>query len=353
MVSRAAAEGPLRMNLIVALFGVLNASFSAQSGQVDLDRMPPEVRSRIKLLPQLVQARLSTWLLPPSPLRRGPPYGEFPFDSCRGKAEHHHTWTTSSTAVPLVVGCGRSGTHALAAALTGHGITATHEKYSLGSPAVSWRATGLAYASRYWGVGVCWYAPLMVLHRGPLQTIASLARGFNGRGACSGRAAEAADRFSWDYAARFVQIPPLEQLRGGVHENGSLCKMPRTFRLELALHYYVKWTALSDALTSLSFRLEDMTLDSFVDPWCAFCDALNQTQHVSLQDGGRSEMRYHCQCPRHQRGQLRNVSVVPTGQEVARGSTLPRGGVDWAELHAIDRELTAAAKALATMHGYD
>ena len=234
-----------------------------------------------------------------------------------GKCEHSHL---------LVTSCGRSGTHAIASALTQAGIDAIHEKKGTvrnSTVIVAWMGTGPAFSSQYWGRHRC-YAPIIKLHREPLGAITSLVDGFSGGGGCTNKAATN-DARSWRLASQWLELPFRNETNGW----HNTCQLPRQKRLALALHYWVGWNQLGDAVAAYIAQVETATPSSILEHWCGYCKVSST-----------------CTCSASVKSTRSNSSSSPR-EGHGRPSLLM-----WQELHELDAELTIEAARLARYYGY-
>ncbi len=137
-------------------------------------------------------------------------------------------WATLTRAavVPLVTGCGRSGTHAAAAALNELGLKAVHEQYQEDAIVVSWLygadlpPTALIIPDRESGSypfesavsranrlrTLERFSPVVQLVRHPLEVISSTRRCFCAAGNRTTPRQVAADANSWRVVEHFLDI---------------------------------------------------------------------------------------------------------------------------------------------------
>ena len=149
---------------------------------------------------------------------------------------------------PLVTGCGRSGTHFVAALLQEAGLLAHHERYAPGAVSVSWlfaaaAATTTTTASQHqqqqlqpqspllpgqlqqqllpgpvpfesftsFALRTRWlarFSPVVLLVRHPLQAIASTRRCFCGKGTRATTLGAASDATSWTFVEQHLSLEP-------------------------------------------------------------------------------------------------------------------------------------------------
>ena len=228
----------------------------------------------------------------------------------------------------LITGCGRSGTHAINEALNKNGIGSIHEMGALPNSTtvlVAWMLTGPAYSAQYWrGRQHSCYAPVVKLHREPLGAIASLADGFTGCNSCEH--SDEWDAVSWQIANLWLDLPFRNQTSSWRHTS----RLPRQKRLALALHYWVGWNQLGDAVATHTARIESVTTHAIVEHWCGYC------AHAP-------PVPSRCACHRGM-----DLAAQPRqGHGEPSGSALT-----WQELHEVDARMAAEAMVLARKYGY-
>ena len=260
---------------------------------------------------------------------------------------------------PLVTGCGRSGTHAATAMLARAGLNAVHENGHLGDNTVfvSWPAAAYERSATYWRGWQC-FAPIVKVHREPLNAISSIASGFNAHGVCgSGKRsatssttvngskvpdvstanARPMDEAGWDavsfqLANQVISLPLVNE----TNNFAQCCRLSRHERILLALNYWVGWNELADSVATHSVPIESLAADSFQSIWCAYCGA----------SGNR------CACDA--RSLSTNASSVAESRPDHNLSSTEVRGVPltWQELYAIDATAAKQAAALARAYGY-
>ena len=288
----------------------------------------------------------------------------------------------------LLTGCGRSGTHALAIALQKMGIAVEHEGWqkepsgaaqllsfaahwlgvgkhnSTNQPPVlvSWPAAVYAASERQYEQAAPCYSPVIKFHRSPLATIFSLAKGFNADGNCRERNSGLFDAWSWWFAGHFVPLP--EQWTNGSWEEAVAfstrtqppwCGLGHKARLRLALHYWVGWNALADAIADYSLPIEGVTAEKVHEVWCSLCESRGT---------GRSVAKHPpcaCSVPKRRSGDLQgeqrdlagSTKVTPRRHHNATtGSLVIAANLTWQELRWIDPIWSARAEEAARRYGY-
>ena len=228
----------------------------------------------------------------------------------------------------LITGCGRSGTHAINEALNKNGIGSIHEMGALPNSTtvlVAWMLTGPAYSAQYWrGRQHSCYAPVVKLHREPLRAITSLADSFTG---CSGcEHSDEWDAVSWQIASLWLNLPFRNETSSWRHTS----RLPRQKRLALALHYWVGWNQLGDAVATHTAQIESVTTHVILEHWCGYC------AHVA-------PVFSRCECHRGM-----DLAAQPRqGHGKHSGSALT-----WQELHEVDARVATEAMVLARKYGY-
>eukprot|EP00039_Didymoeca_costata_P010475 m.141131 g.141131 ORF g.141131 m.141131 type:complete len:308 (-) comp14839_c0_seq5:1652-2575(-) len=156
--------------------------------------------------------------------------------------------------VPLVTGCGRSGTHSVAAFLNNIGIWAIHEGAGRGAVSVSWwyAVNGASnipegvdmrdHITRQHGLE---FRPVIHLVRDPLDVITSISGCFCAHGNLSfkptiGLGGAYWDRVSFEYVERYIEIP----------KNAS--------RVLKATLYWLHWNRHAAKHASQRLRLEGL-----------------------------------------------------------------------------------------------
>ena len=230
--------------------------------------------------------------------------------------------------VPLITGCGRSGTLSLAAFLRSLGIDAVHEGMKQGAVSVSWLYSAPADLS-----GTSYYpfessasiktrrlkvraakrgrlfAPVVRVVRHPLKVISSARRCFCGHGTRSTARGAMNDFRSWAFVDRF-----LPQAKGLPVDS-----------MRRSMIYWLEWNQLVNA--SATLRIEDMTPAALVT-------ALGLAGEVDLAKLPSSVPRE----PHH---------VSPTEEK----TRLP--DVTWADVAREDRAMAERIFALAQRFGYE
>ncbi|KAL1526103.1 hypothetical protein AB1Y20_014832 [Prymnesium parvum] len=234
----------------------------------------------------------------------------------------------------LVTGCGRSGTHALAALLRRHGVRAQHEgrgaDATVGWPyagrvAGSWRALWpmAAQPSSFEA-----YEPIFKLHRHPLAAVGAVAAGLTTSGRCRNPSERRWDARAWRCASAFVDLP----VAAVAVSRGGTCDLPAEARLRLALHYWVKWNLLADRWAARGFAVESLSVAQFAREWCDHC-----------------EKAATCGCPPAALAAARNS----TEEKVrARRHGRKRPPIEWSTLDRLDRNMSAVAQRMALAYGY-
>ncbi|KAI8101221.1 hypothetical protein M9435_001329 [Picochlorum sp. BPE23] len=150
--------------------------------------------------------------------------------------------------VPLVTGCGPSGTMFVKELLEAHGIPALHEEMETGHVSVSWlygaynqsnipfeSEQSKALRTRLLKGGLQPFGPVVHLVRNPLDVISSVSRCFCGKGVLRGPGIKR-DRMSWE----FFETATSEEERMVVHDRlGSLDD-----RIRLGMEYYYRWNTM-------------------------------------------------------------------------------------------------------------
>jgi len=214
----------------------------------------------------------------------------------------------------LITGCGRSGTHSIARMLGRAGLRIGHEFFGDASEGhVSWFSTGLMRSVAFHSRTRC-HCAILKTHRAPLHAIDSIVQGFNGLGSCSSDLLVEHDSASWRFAAQYVTLPPVTE---------PSCGMSRPKRLQLALHYWVKWNILADSVATDAIDVESATAESLISA---------RDRRCGLQQPGRQPSAL--------------ISLPNLLSEAASAR------VDWGELHSIDPEMACAAQELAKQYGY-
>ena len=305
---------------------------------------------------------------------------------------------------PLVTGSGRSGTHAISAALLKAGIAVEHEGWhqeltgvsqlfvstagwfgfnrsipkQQESILVSWPAAAFAWSEHHWRSASPCYGPIIKVHREPLAAIASLANGFNADGTCPAgpiapRSAAAWDLWSWWFAGHLVPLPEPWTNRSWEEAVSSAqarppCSLGRAARVRMAMHYWVGWNALADAYADRTIAIEGLTAERLHEVWCELC-ARRTTD-------GRA--RCACAAPMRRPGDTQaaaaitsvvarrhhNVSSAAAASAAAAAAASTAGSavstsrvvgspVSWSELREIDPTLAAQAAEAARRYGYD
>ena len=245
----------------------------------------------------------------------------------------------------LIVGCGRSGTHALTALLRRHGIAAMHEAHgrevTLGWPYTGHigSAAGVSNWKEIWPMGGQprpndSHEPIFKLHRHPLFVLPSIAAGFTSSGRCRWPSERRWDARAWRCASSFVSLPVTAQ----AITDQTTCSLAYEARLRLALHYWVKWNLLGDRWANRKFQVENMSVDEIVQAWCAHC---KQTRS--------------CTCPQSAELLARNSSTGNSSTRRVRptkGHGRKRAAITWEMLSSIDPAMTRVAQAMTLEYGY-
>ena len=246
-----------------------------------------------------------------------------------------------ATPTLLINGCGRSGTHALVALLRRQGVSALHEGHGR-EVTIGWPYVGRLDGSwrEYWPMsnqphGGDAHDPIFKVHRHPLKAIKSVANGLTSSGACRNPSERRWDARAWRCATRFIPLPVAQP----AIEAQETCKIGRAARLRLALHYWVKWNLLADRWAIQTFQVESVTANDIVARWCAHCASAGT-----------------CRCPPSAELVLLKSQSNKTESERVRarkghgkGKGLP---LAWADLAAIDPNMTQVAQMMATQYGY-
>jgi len=245
----------------------------------------------------------------------------------------------------LVNGCGRSGTHALVMLLRRAGISALHEGHGR-EATVGWPYAGHLNGNwkEYWPMsnqphgGNDVHDPIFKVHRHPLTAIGSIAPGLTSSGGCRNPSERRWDARAWHCASHFVPLP-VAQAAITAQET---CKIVPDARRRLALHYWVKWNLLADLWASHTFQVETMTATDLMQRWCTHCSPPRT-----------------CQCPAAAAAaQLlaRNASNQSERVRARKGhganAKRTRTPITWAQLEAIDKNMTLIAQQLALEYGY-
>lgn len=256
----------------------------------------------------------------------------------------------------LVNGCGRSGTHALVGLLRRNGVSALHEGHGR-EATIGWPYVGRLEGSwkEYWPMsnqpqGSDVHEPIFKVHRNPLSVVRSIAAGLTSSGGCRNPSERRWEARAWRCAKRFIPLPMVPQAD---IESQTTCKLDKAVRMQLALHYWVKWNLLADRWAAHTFAVETITVGDLLRRWCDHCDASKT-----------------CTCPqvaadavRASRGLALNAShpvhaTAPTpssgGSERvrARKNHGKRPPLTWAELELVDANMTRVARLLAAEYGY-
>ena len=165
---------------------------------------------------------------------------------------------------------------------------------------------------------------------------------------------------SWSFANEYVALP------GSIGRRTTRqlpCKLPHTQRLQLALHYWVKWTVLSLMVASSSLAIENASADAIAEVWCGYCERQTLTpEHSDLSCTPRILCARDCpQALAHVRvNQTRNRMAAQKGRN-SSSARLKLTGDDkatrvaelgWAELWDIDPNMTHWAAVLSRHLGY-
>lgn len=183
------------------------------------------------------------------------------------------SYRARATTTLLVNGCGRSGTHALVGLLRRHGVLALHEGHGR-EATVGWPYVGRLPGSwhQVWPMsnqphGGDAHDPIFKVHRHPLAAIKSIAAGFTSSGACRNPSERRWDARAWNCATRFVPLPvPRTAI-----DAQMTCTLDERARLNLALHYWVKWNLLADRWATHRFAVETLTAHDVLKRWCSHC----------------------------------------------------------------------------------
>eukprot|EP00966_Prymnesium_polylepis_P263213 6079746-Prymnesium_polylepis.3 len=238
----------------------------------------------------------------------------------------------------LVTGCGHSGTHAVFSALRNHGIDASHE--GIGRQAtVGWM---YAAAGAHRNATDLWtfrntalllragHDPIIKIHRDPLFVVTSIARGFTENGRCQ---QGPYDMLSWALAARFVSLPEARAIG-----RWQTCRLDRTARLRMALHYWVKWNLLSDRWATLGLRVEQLTFQTIAAAWCTHCRRESHCVPIPSAVCRAAHGDSH--------------SAQSTVRELRSDHNSTTTTVSWKELLDVDPGMTLVARLLAEDYGY-
>lgn len=204
------------------------------------------------------------------------------------------------------------------------------------------------------------YSPVIKLHREPLATIASLAKGFNADGNCRQQLSVTFDAWSWWFAGHFVPLP--EQWTNGSWAAVSTrtqpsCSLSHKARLRLALHYWVGWNALADAIADYSLPIEGITAEKVHEVWCGLCESRITGRSVLA----AKKAPCVCSVPKRRSGDLRgeesgsaqSTKVVPRHHHGnASGGPVLAANLTWQELRSTDPVWSTRAQEAARRYGY-
>ena len=231
--------------------------------------------------------------------------------------------------VPLVTGCGRSGTFSLADYLKSIGIPAIHEGINHGHVSVSWlyaakdrrypfesRSSARLRVAKYNlqkpGVSTI-FGPVVHLVRHPLKVISSTRRCFCGKGTKQTRRGRISDKQSWLFVQRHVK---------DIDPTSSFDDMKRSSL------YWLKWNSLIETNYpgASRFQLETLKPHNLV---------------VALGLKGK------------------NVTILPEKIPHSSAHVSPQGpkkkypDVTWKDLYDMDQELAKQIWAKAQDYGYE
>jgi hypothetical protein len=218
-----------------------------------------------------------------------------------------------------------------------------------GKTCVSHYMAGTARALQYWHSSEhpC-FAPIMKMHREPLQAIASLVAGFNGDGGCSSASHRFSDLVSWKFASKYVWLPGEDLIQLNISPlptNMTPCGQPRHWRIRLALHYWVKWNVLSDSVSRFSFQIEDADPLEMLHTWCNACRRNEASCNCPLDDMHEKQRR---DLEFRFNESLRSNHPHHINRHRQRTTT-----ITWAELWSIDENMTSFALQLSNAYGYN
>jgi len=219
--------------------------------------------------------------------------------------------------MPLITGCGRSGTHSIAEAFTQAGIPYGHEHFR-DKGAVSWPHAAndtkypfedeLSRKIREKAI----IEPLIQVVRHPLNAIESIQRCFCASGNIKSSNGAYNDKLSWDFLSKHVHIP-----------KGAS-------RMVKAAHYWVKWnTQIEERNPKLLLHIE----------W------INEEK----EDLFSLLQEYYPDVPEYRDPDIIEQFSVGVASSSAG---IPKGSITWELLEEEDPDITEEAKRLALHYGY-
>jgi len=219
--------------------------------------------------------------------------------------------------MPLIIGCGRTGTHSVSTAFLNIGLSYYHENVA-GVGGVSWPHTAIdtvypfeKFTSAVQRKRGILYEPIIHLVRNPLDVIRSVAYCFCGRGNLNLRDGRISDSKSWAFAKKHVYIPQNET------------------RVVQAAYYWVNWNLLAESRNpERRFQIEKLN-----DEKQQLFDFLHE-QYPKLSMYTNKDL-------------IRKFSIP-----IGASSEVKTEEVTWKLLEQLDPDITQKAKELALKYGY-
>ena len=305
----------------------------------------------------------------------------------------------------LIAGPGRGGTHALGVFLKSwlRGSTVQHESFgtvfSIGWPFLAFRRPGVRMRTPPRGKTLSveqafippWVpvAPILSVHRDPLAAIGSLAVSFAAYGACRGPLAQW-DAWSWRLASTVVPLPrdsaaqppcwewllpsvsrsgydPANTTHVAAREwnKGQCCRLGRAQRLNLSMHYWVRWSLLADKFAFGMLTMETVTYGQVHDLvsryWLGSLGCRDEPAglaHGALQRDAEpcsaAPWEFIRRPPPPHKVNVRPGIHRPTALAAGGGNaTALRRKLSWRELDKADEGMARVARMLASAYGYE
>ena len=135
------------------------------------------------------------------------------------------------------------------------------------------------------------------------------------------------------------------------------CSLSHKARLRLALHYWVGWNALADAIADYSLPIEGITAEKVHEVWCGLCESRITGRSVLA----AKKAPCVCSVPKRRSGDLRgeesgsaqSTKVVPRHHHGnASGGPVLAANLTWQELRSIDPVWSTRAQEAARRYGY-
>mmetsp|Transcript_79429 Transcript_79429/g.158598 ORF Transcript_79429/g.158598 Transcript_79429/m.158598 type:complete len:374 (-) Transcript_79429:142-1263(-) len=263
--------------------------------------------------------------------------------------------TENSPVVPLVSGCGRSGTHTAGELLMSLGIGAIHEGAGVNKVSVSWfygtnesfRDPSIQYPlkdepkkpvklknvdklDKQLDKSGVRFHPIVHIVRHPLTHIETTGRCICAKGSrTDSERSMAWDVLSWNFAGAHVELKP------GV-----------SGELERSARYWLEWNEMveKNPSTTTRLRIEDLNPRTLVSA----LDLPNSAVHFDPNRLGKTTAAATAQA------HTLDLSLVPEELAIHASESKERDVLEWATLEAaIGPELSARVKAAALRYGYD